>query len=130
MGGDMFLIRAAFWLSVAILFIPAGEQAEHNAEHHLVSTGEAVSAVQAVWSDLSEFCTRNPAVCDTGNAALSTFAQKAKNGARMLHDYLDTEEPDNGRTLPASVPDSAESHEAPGDDQQATTTLYANGIRS
>lgn len=126
----MFLIRAAFWLSVAILFIPAGEQAEDNVEHHLVSTGEAVGAVQAVWSDLSEFCTRNPAVCDTGNAALTTFTQKAKNGARMLHDYLNADDAPSGQTVPAALPGGAEAGQAPSGEEQATTTLYANGIRS
>ena len=83
----MFLIRAAFWLSVVIMFIPADP--ETNSPAPRVSVIEGLVAARAVAVDLSNFCERNPDVCVTGNAAFQVFAEKAQNGAKMLYRYLD-----------------------------------------
>jgi hypothetical protein len=85
----MFLIRAAFWLSVVILFLPADP--ESNSPAPRVSFIEGFVAARAVVVDLSNFCERNPDVCVTGNAAFQVFAEKAQNGAKMLYRYLDQE---------------------------------------
>jgi hypothetical protein len=83
----MFLIRAAFWLSIVILFIPADPQSHTPAPR--VSLIEGLVAARAVVADLSHFCERNPDVCVTGNAAFQVFTEKAQNGARILYRYLD-----------------------------------------
>jgi hypothetical protein len=83
----MFLIRAAFWLSVVIMFIPADPQSDAPAPR--VTVIEGMVAARAVVADLSNFCDRNPDVCVTGSAAFQVFAEKAQNGARMLYQYLD-----------------------------------------
>jgi hypothetical protein len=90
----MFLIRAAFWLSVVILFLPADP--ESNSPAPRVSFIEGFVAARAVAVDLSNFCERNPDVCVTGNAAFQVFAEKAQNGAKMLYRYID-QEPNNPR---------------------------------
>lgn len=83
----MFLIRAAFWLSVVIMFIPADLQSNSPAPR--VTVIETLVAGRAVVADFSNFCERNPDVCVTGNAAFHVFAEKAQSGARMLYRYLD-----------------------------------------
>lgn len=83
----MFLIRAAFWLSVVIMFIPADPQSDAPAPR--VTVIETMVAARAVVADLSRFCERNADVCVTGSAAFQVFAEKAQNGARMLYQYLD-----------------------------------------
>jgi hypothetical protein len=83
----MFLLRAAFWLSVVIMFIPADPQSNSPAPR--VTVIESLVAARAVVADFSQFCERNPDVCVTGNAAFHVFAEKAQNGARMLYRYLD-----------------------------------------
>ncbi len=126
----MFLIRAAFWLSVAVLFIPADQSDEQNASVNLISTGEALMAAQSVWSDLSDFCLRNPGACETGSAALATFSQKAKNGARIVYNYLDAEDPDAispGRTVNAGLGDDSGAYRPK---PVRTTLIRADGARS
>jgi hypothetical protein len=91
----MFLIRAAFWLSVVVMLIPADP--ETNSPAPRVSFIEGLVAARAVAADLSNFCERNPDVCVTGNAALQVFAEKAQNGAKMLYHYLDQ---DPGESAP------------------------------
>ncbi|MCB1489475.1 MAG: DUF5330 domain-containing protein [Bauldia sp.] len=82
----MFFIRVAFWLSVAILFIPSDPQTGEAPRIGLVN---AFMAAKATVADLSGFCDRNPETCVTGGAAVDLFANKAENGVRMLYRYLD-----------------------------------------
>lgn len=123
----MFLIRVAFWLSVAVLFIPAEQNDTEQMPVKLVSTGEAIVAVQSVWTDLSGFCDRNPQVCVTGQTAMVTFSQKAKNGARMVYDFLDGDEagmePDAQR--PNAVADETSSSKP-----VRTSTIYVSDAQS
>jgi len=83
----VFLIRAAFWFSIVIMFIPADP--ETNTPAPRVTVIEALGAAQATVADLSKFCERNPDICVAGNAAFHVFADKAQSGARMLYRYLD-----------------------------------------
>ena len=78
----MFLIRAAFWLSVAILFIPADPETGTDAPR--VTAIEALVAAKATIADLSGFCTRNPDVCTTSDAAFRLFTEKAHNREDLL----------------------------------------------
>jgi hypothetical protein len=83
----MFLIRAAFWLSLAIMFIPADPQSGTEAPR--VGALQALGAARATVADLSAFCERNPDVCVTGSAAFEVFSEKAQNGARLIYRYFD-----------------------------------------
>jgi hypothetical protein len=83
----MFLLRAAFWLSVVILFLPGDP--ESGTEAPRVSAFQALVAAKATITDMSGFCDRNPDVCVTGSAALSLFTERAENGARMIFRYFD-----------------------------------------
>ena len=83
----MFLIRAVFWLSVVILFIPADP--ETGAEAPRVTAIAALVAARTTIADISGFCDRNPDVCTTGGAAFQLFSEKAHSGVRMLYRYFD-----------------------------------------
>lgn len=82
----MFLIRAAFWLAVVVMFIPADPQTGIEAPR--VGALQALGAAQATVADFSSFCDRNPDVCVTGSAAFRIFAEKAENGARLIYRYF------------------------------------------
>jgi hypothetical protein len=83
----MFLLRAAFWLSVVILLIPADP--ETGTEAPRVSAIETIVAARATIADMSAFCERNPGVCVTGHSVARLFVDKAEYGARLLYQYLD-----------------------------------------
>ena len=88
-----FVIRVAFWLSVAILFIPSDPQ---TGEAPRVGLVNAFLAAKATVADFSGFCDRNPDACVTGGAAVDLFASKAENGVRMLYRYLDDPQAEKG----------------------------------
>ncbi|MEJ0012325.1 MAG: DUF5330 domain-containing protein [Bauldia sp.] len=86
-----FLIRAAFWLSLLIMLLPADGETGDKAPR--VTAFETISAAQAAVSDLSQFCTRNPDVCVTGGSALQVFSDKVRYGAKLIYGYFGDKKP-------------------------------------
>lgn len=85
--GDMrFLIKAAFWLTIVVLLLPADKARE--SQHAQVSPLEALGAAQAAVEDASGFCARNPDACVVGSQALQNFGEKAQYGAKLLYEFL------------------------------------------
>ena len=89
-----FLIRAAFWLSLVILILPADPGSEEIDQS--LSTSQALIAAQAALSDFTAFCSRQPDVCEAGEVALESFAAKARYGAKQLYVYLDDQPNEKG----------------------------------
>ncbi len=87
----MFFIRAVFWLTLVIAFIPVSPE-DLTEGQRSVSTGETLEAARTVVSDLSGFCERNPATCGTGREIFSQLGAKAKTGARFVYSYLDSKQ--------------------------------------
>lgn len=85
-GAMMFLLRAAFWLSVIILLLPTGSQ-RPKAEPQ-IGTADAISAASATVSDMRQFCSRQPDACAVGSQAVVAFGYKAQAGAKMLYEFL------------------------------------------
>ncbi len=84
----MFLIRAAFWLTLVVAFIPVNAE-DLKQGQRVVSTGETILAAQAVLADLSGFCERNAQTCGTGQELFSQLGAKATNGARYVYLFLE-----------------------------------------
>lgn len=82
-----FLFKAAFWLTIVILLLPASEQ-RPTASTPKVGASEAVSAATAAVSDMRQFCARQPDACAVGSHAAAAFGQKAQTGAKMLYEFL------------------------------------------
>jgi hypothetical protein len=92
----MFLLRAAFWLSVVILLLPADPQ--NGAQAPRVTAVEALVAARAAIADMSAFCQRNPDVCETGSAAFQVFAAKVQYSAQAIYEYFSRPEAGTGET--------------------------------
>jgi hypothetical protein len=78
----MFLIRAAFWLTVVVFLLPADPQS--GSQSPGVGALQAIDAVSATASDVSGFCGRNPDVCVTASTAGEIFSEKLRYGMRLL----------------------------------------------
>lgn len=87
-----FLIKSAFWLGLALFLIPMPRDERSGGERN-VSAIEAVGAAQEAFSDIKGFCERKPGACEVGQAALVTVGERAKVGAKIVYDYLDTQLP-------------------------------------
>jgi Family of unknown function (DUF5330) len=84
MTGMMFLLRAAFWLTIVALLLPTGP----SKPQPRVGAVEAVSAAGAAVSDVSQFCKRQPEACEFGSQAAAAIGEKAQAGAKLLYDLL------------------------------------------
>ena len=116
-----FLIRAAFWLSLVILILPADTGTEANKDH--LSTTDALTAAQAALSDFTSFCARQPDVCAAGEVAIDNFSAKARYGAKQLYVYLDGQSEDiatNSETGPTQTPVNSQEQ---GLEQQQLTAM-------
>jgi hypothetical protein len=82
----MFVLRAAFFLFLVILFLPADDS---TGEAPRVGAMQALGAVGATAADLSNFCARNGDVCATAAAAAAIVAERVGNGVRVVQDFLD-----------------------------------------
>lgn len=87
----MFLVRTAFWLGVVIMLIPVDDEARQTAETAAqpVAALEAVDAAQETLADVGGFCARNPETCAVGGRLATTFALKARTGAKLVSDFID-----------------------------------------
>ena len=80
-----FLLRTAFWLSIVIVLLPAPESMKPESG---VGAAQAVSAASATFSDMTQFCTRQPDACQIGSQALVHFGHKAQASAKWLYEFL------------------------------------------
>ena len=99
----MRIIRAAIYLGVIAFLLPSPPQ-QPAAQHAALGTPGASPAPQASNADLlaaallaaddvSGFCSRQPAVCDTARSLLVTLEAKAKYGMRLLFQWADAPAP-------------------------------------
>ncbi len=85
-----FLLRMAFWLSLAFVLVPSGGSKQSAAVPSAnVGASEAVSAASATYSDLRQFCTRHAEACAIGSQAATAFGQRAQAGAKLVYDFID-----------------------------------------
>ena len=99
-----FLIRTIFWFSLVLLVLPLSPEDSSGAADP-VGAFEAINAAREAVGDLSGMCERRPEVCETGRAAFHTIGVRAREGARIAYEFLDTqvEEPD-GTITTGGVP--------------------------
>lgn len=74
----MFFVKAAFWVFLIFLLIPTS--GNEKSDFYNV-TGRTIA-------DLSNFCDRNPDVCEKAGAMLETLLRKVRNTTVMVEDML------------------------------------------
>lgn len=84
-----FLLRAAFWFGLVMLLLPA-IRSSGSGEKDIAPVGalEAASAASATFSDMRQFCTRQPGACAVGAQVATAAGQQAQAGAKLLYEML------------------------------------------
>lgn len=98
-----FIIRSVFWLSLVLLLIPFGTSGS-DGKADMVSPVEALLAARGALQDITGMCERKPDVCETGKAALHTIGVRAREGARLAYEVLDSRYGDETTDLAAGDP--------------------------
>lgn len=112
-----FLLRMAFWLGLVLVLLPR-DKAPESDKGPQVTASEAVLAATAAVSDMSQFCTRQPAACAVGGQAATVVGERAQAGAKKVYEMLterseksDKPEQVEPAEKPQAVPDKP--HEKP-----------------
>jgi len=82
-----FLLRMIFWIGLVLVLLPR-DKAPDSDKGPQVSAGDAVMAATAAVSDMSQFCTRQPAACAVGGEAASVVGARAQAGARKVIEFF------------------------------------------
>jgi len=82
-----FLLRMAFWLGLVLVLLTR-DKAPDSDKGPQVSASEAVLAAPAAVSDMSQFCTRQPAACAVGGQAATVVGERAQAGAKKVYEML------------------------------------------
>jgi len=99
----MFLLKAAFWLGLVLVLLPTGSKKQTEAVAQ-INAAEAATAATGAFADLSQFCTRRPETCAVSAQVASVLAQRAKDGAIMVYEFIAERReatPETIKTVPA-----------------------------
>ncbi len=118
-----FLLRMAFWLGLVLVLLPRDATPESN-KLPQVGASEAISAATAAVSDMTQFCTRQPAACEVGGQAATVIGHRAQDGARKLYRII-TDRHSSDQT--GSIGDAADSSTPAG---SSANTLTAEDLRA
>jgi hypothetical protein len=84
----MFLLRTAFWVTVALALIPSFVAKQESTVSADVAAAGALSAASATVADLSGFCERRPNACVAGAQFASAVGQRAQAGAKIVYEFV------------------------------------------
>jgi hypothetical protein len=82
-----FLLRMAFWLGLVLVLLPTDKTPDTDKAPE-VATSDAISAATAAVSDMSQFCSRQPAACAVGGQAATVIGARAQNGAKKVYHFI------------------------------------------
>jgi Family of unknown function (DUF5330) len=84
----MFLLRTAFWMSVALALLPSFAPGRSSSVPADLRAAEAASAASATVADFSRFCERRPEACAAGAQFAAAFGQRTQAGAKILYEFV------------------------------------------
>jgi len=91
-----FLFKSILFLTlifVAITFLAPHH--DHNSQNtkagSYYNTFDALLAVHNTVTDLGNFCERTPRTCKTGKSFIGLLGVKARDGARIAYEFLDSQ---------------------------------------
>jgi hypothetical protein len=85
---SMLIIRVVLGVVLVLALVPVGnDSAPDSSSGGFPGVGAFVAASAAI-EDLGGFCDRQPAACAVGAEAVKSLADRARQGARALQDYV------------------------------------------
>lgn len=87
-----FLIKGSFWFGLVLVLLPIFDR---DATGKLeagpkVEISDALSAASGAYDYVSALCTEKPEVCEKGGETFTALGHRAREGARIAYEFLDT----------------------------------------
>ena len=88
-----FLIKGSFWFALVLVLLPlfSSESSTRLADDPKVQFTDAFTAVTGAYDYLSGMCSEKPEVCSKGGETLTALGYRAREGARVAYQMLDSQ---------------------------------------
>jgi hypothetical protein len=122
-----FLLRLAFWLGLVLVLLPRDPTDDAAKSPAQIGAADAMSAAGAAVHDMSQFCTRQPTVCEVGGQAATAIGQRAQGGARKIYQIItDKKPPDHTGSIAGNETGVASTDTLTADDLKIEWSLAAS----
>jgi hypothetical protein len=103
------LIKGSFWFSMVLVLLPVfhSGSSERLANAPPVNFTDAYSVAFGAYDYLSGLCSEKPEVCEKGGQTFTALGYRAKEGARIAYEYLNTQFSDDPAALAAARGETA-----------------------
>lgn len=120
-----FLIKGTFWFSLVLVLLPfldpTGSKTLENGPK--VDVGDTVSAATEAFSYISAICVQKPDVCEKGSETFVALGHRAREGARIAYQFLDTQFAEPGdAVMTGTITDPAAAVQPAATEQAAEAT--------
>jgi hypothetical protein len=87
-----FLIKGSFWFSLVLIALPFLDQNSREALEDAppLEVSQSMAAAVEALEDIRQICVRKPEVCETGSETFAALGSRAKEGARIAYQFLDS----------------------------------------
>ncbi|GEO84331.1 hypothetical protein GCM10007920_46620 [Ciceribacter naphthalenivorans] len=123
-----FLIKGTFWcaMTLVVLSFFSGRPADEAAGEQRLAMGDAIAVVTDAYQYLSAICTEKPDVCEKGAETLQVLGERAREGALVAYQILDSQLGGSDETTaahPSLTAEAAPAEAAPATDVVITGTV-------
>lgn len=103
-----FLIKGTFWFSLVLVLLPFlnAESSAKLEKGPTVELGDTFNAASEAIHYVTAMCLEKPDVCQKGAETFVALGHRAREGARIAYQFLDTQfaEEDGGQALAQPLP--------------------------
>ncbi|EDQ33742.2 hypothetical protein HPDFL43_04795 [Hoeflea phototrophica DFL-43] len=87
-----FLIKGSFWFSLVLIALPVFDSGSRETLENAppLEVGQSMAAAMDAFEDIKQICLRKPDVCETGSETFAALGIRAKEGARIAYEFLDS----------------------------------------
>jgi hypothetical protein len=115
MGKTMwFLIKTAFWFSLVLVLLPvfSSQSTSRLQNEPKVQVSDAFGAATGAFQYVSALCSEKPDVCVKGGETFTALGYRAREGALVAYQFLDSQFGGNKADEKSAVSDTIKNGEA------------------
>ena len=122
-----FLIKGSFWFGLVLVALSVfSSESSDNAGHPQLQLSDAFTAASGAYVYITGMCSEKPEVCSKGGETLTALGYRAREGARVAYELLDSQfRDDNSKMVSAktAVPPAPVALAAPSLSEAITNTM-------
>ena len=110
-----FLIKGTFWFSLVLVLLPFldAESSAKLEKGPAVELGDTFSAASEAIGYVTAMCLEKPDVCEKGAETFVALGHRAREGARIAYQFLDTQFAEDGTAVAKADPTKTEALDQP-----------------